>query len=303
MATLSLLALTAVWVDVDAVLDELGRADPWPLGAALILSLPLVLVLAARWSFTAQRMGVDMPLSVAVGEYYVSTLLNKVLPGGVLGDVGRALRGSRRNPDAKGVAVRSVVLERASGQVALWGIVGLALVGWGGDEGIRVAAVLVAVLVTLVSAAVLVPRIPSVAGSRVGRACTTLVAEVRRSFVARGAWAVQLSLSVLSVAILMAMYGACAAAVGVAAQTRELLVIAPVLLAVSSLPLSVGGWGIREVTSVALFETAGLDPAAGVAASAAFGAVNLVAALPGVVVLARRPSASASDDEHRAERE
>ena len=67
--TLSLLALTALWVDLDAVVNELRRAEPLPLALALALSVPLVLVLAGRWSFTARRMGVDMPFSVAVGEY------------------------------------------------------------------------------------------------------------------------------------------------------------------------------------------------------------------------------------------
>lgn len=299
VGTLGLLALTALWVDVDAVLSALRRAEPLPLVAALALSVPLVLVLAGRWSFTARRMGVDMPFSVAVGEYYVSTLLNKVLPGGVLGDVGRAMRGSMRNPEAKGVAVRSVVLERVSGQIALWSIVGVGLVVWGADEGLRVASALGGLLVLAVAVVLLAPRIPGFADSRFGRGWARVMGEARQSFVDRGAWAVQLGLSVLSVVILMATYAACAAAVRVSADTSQLLMIAPVLLAVSSLPLSVGGWGIREVTSAALFEMTGLDPAAGVAASAAFGAINLVASLPGVVVLLRRPPASKPEEDHQ----
>ena len=297
--TLSLLALTALWVDLDAVLNELRRAEPLPLALALALSVPLVLVLAGRWSFTARRMGVDMPFSVAVGEYYVSTLLNKVLPGGVLGDVGRAMRGGLRNPEAKGVAVRSVVLERVSGQVALWSIVGVGLVVWGADEGLRVASALGGLLVLAIAVAVLAPRIPGFDESRIGRGWAKVMGEARQSFVDRGAWAVQLSLSVLSVVILMATYAACAAAVGVSAETSQLLMIAPVLLAVSSLPLSIGGWGIREVTSAALFEMTGLDPASGVAASAAFGAINLVASLPGVIVLLRRPTAAQPEEDHQ----
>lgn len=299
VGTLSLLALTAFWVDVDAVVNALRRAEPLPLVVALALSVPLVLVLAGRWSFTARRMGVDIPFSVAVAEYYVSTLLNKVLPGGVLGDVGRAMRGGMRNPDAKGVAVRSVVLERVSGQIALWGIVGVGLVVWGADEGLRVVGVLGGILVLAVAAVVLAPRIPGFTNSRFGRGWQTVMGEARQSFVDRGAWAVQLSLSVVSVVILMATYAACAAAVRVSADTSQLLLIAPVLLAVSSLPLSIGGWGIREVTSAALFEMTGLDPAAGVAASAAFGAINLVASLPGVVMLLRRPTSPKSEQNRR----
>ena len=139
--SVGLLIATALWVDVGAVVSELKAARLGPLVLALALSLPLMATLASRWSFTARRLGLDMPVRVAVAEYYASTFLNRVLPGGVLGDVGRAVRGGRRYPDAKGAAARSVVLERLSGQVALWVFVVAGLVRWGAEEGRRVAMV------------------------------------------------------------------------------------------------------------------------------------------------------------------
>lgn len=290
--SVGLLIATALWVDVGAVVSELKAARLGPLVLALALSLPLMATLASRWSFTARRLGLDMPVRVAVAEYYASTFLNRVLPGGVLGDVGRAVRGGRRYPDAKGAAARSVVLERLSGQVALWVFVVAGLVRWGAEEGRRVAmvtGVLVSLLVLLgVLLAVALPRVPGFSRSRVGEAWALVAKETRLAFLDRGAWAVQLGLSLLSVVFLVAIYAACADAVGVRVSFAQLMFIAPVLLAVSTLPVSVGGWGIREVTSVALFEMTGLEPAAGVAASAAFGAVNLVGALPGIAVLLRR---------------
>ncbi len=297
--TLALLAATAYWVDVEAVLSELTAARWAPLLVALAISVPLMLALAWRWSFTARRMGLDMPLPVAVGEYYVSTLLNQVLPGGVLGDVGRALRGGRRQPQAKGAVARSVVLERVSGQAALWLFVVSGLFAWGADEGRRLASVVGAAVLVLGVAAVALTRLPGFADTRAGRAWALVLTEVRRSFVERGAWAVQLGLSLASVLALVGIYAACVQAVGIPARPSQLLFIAPVLLVVTSLPVSVGGWGVREAASAALFEMTGLDPAAGVAVSAAFGAVNLVAAMPGVVVLLRRvPATPKAEEQH-----
>lgn len=297
VGSLGLLLATALWVDVGAVVAELSAARIGPSLIALGLSLPLMATLAGRWSFTARRLGLDMPMRVAVAEYYASTFLNKVLPGGVLGDVGRAVRGGRRNPDAKGAMVRSVLLERFSGQVALWVFVVVGLVRWGADEGRRVAiAVGLAVLLAGLLAAAL-SRVPRFAQSGFGRAWTLVMTEVRRAFLERGAWAVQLGLSLLSVALLVAIYAACTQAVGAQVGVSQLLFIAPVLLAVTTLPVSVGGWGIREVASIALFEMTGLDPAAGVAASAAFGGLNLLGSLPGAVVLLRRAPASAQTEQ------
>lgn len=288
VGTLGLLAVVAWWVDVDAVLQTLMAADVAPLGFALLVSVPLALLLAARWCFTAQRMGIDLPLRVAAREYYVSMLINRVVPGGVVGDVGRAVHSGRRNPQARGAAARSVVLERVSGQVSLWLVVLVGLVVWGAQSGVRVALIVLAAAFTAAILVVLFVRIPAIARGRIGKWWSIGIAEAREAFVHRGAWITQLGLSLLSVAVLVVMYAACVEAVGATLRLSQLIFIAPTLLALTTLPLSVGGWGVREVASAVLFEVAGLDPSAGVAASAAFGAVNLVAALPGVWFWARR---------------
>lgn len=298
VGTLALLAVTAWWVNVEVVLDTLGGARLAPLGVALLVSFPLALLLAARWCFTAQRIGIDLPLRVAVREYYVSMLINRVVPGGVVGDVGRAVHSGRRNPQAKGAAARSVVLERVSGQVSLWLVVLVGLVVWGAQTGARVALIVLSVVFAAVFLVALLARIPAVARSRVGQWWSIALAEAREAFVHRGAWITQLGLSLLSVVVLVVMYAACVEAVGASLRLSQLIFIAPTLLALTTLPLSVGGWGVREAASALLFEVAGLDPSAGVAASAAFGAVNLVAALPGAWFWARRetpPDAERTD--------
>lgn len=303
VATLALLGVTAWWVDLGAVGAELKAARATPLLVALGLTIPLVVVLALRWRFTARRMNVDVSLGDAVAEYYASTFLNRVLPGGVLGDVGRAVRVGRRNPDAKGAAARSVVLERVSGQVVLWLAVVVGLVVWGAEGGRQVALTVAGVALGAALLLYLVTRIPGVRTSRFGRGWLLLVSEARQSFVDRGAWVVQLSLSLVSLVLLVSMYAACVQAIGAPMQLGHLMFIAPALLAATSLPISVGGWGIREAASAALFQMTGLDPSAGVAASAVFGAVNLVSALPGAVVLLRRrpPPSSSSEKGKRKE--
>ncbi|MGH1342413.1 MAG: lysylphosphatidylglycerol synthase transmembrane domain-containing protein [Nannocystales bacterium] len=288
VGSVGLLAAVVWWVDVGAVLDTLSEARLAPLGVALVVSVPLALLLAARWCFTARRMGIDLPLGVAAREYYVSMLINRVVPGGVVGDVGRAVQSGRRNPEARGAAARSVVLERVSGQVSLWLVVLGGLVVWGAETGARLALIVLAVLASAAVLVALFVRIPAVARGRIGRWWSVGTAEAREAFVHRGAWATQLGLSLLSVGVLVVMYAGCVEAVGATLGLSQLVFIAPTLLALTTLPLSVGGWGVREAASAVLFEVAGLDPSAGVAASAAFGAVNLVAALPGAWFWARR---------------
>src|SRR4029077_13780435 len=64
----------------------------------------------------ARALGVDLGLPAAAWAYYRSLFLNSVLPGGVLGDVHRAVTHGRRAGDvARGV--RAVAWERLCGQV------------------------------------------------------------------------------------------------------------------------------------------------------------------------------------------
>ena len=73
-------------------------------GQALALALgigALTTVSSAwRWSLVAGGLGVRLPLRTAVAHCYRSVFLNATLPGGVLGDVHRAVRHGRDTGDA-----------------------------------------------------------------------------------------------------------------------------------------------------------------------------------------------------------
>jgi len=61
-------------------------------------------------------------------------------------------------------------------------------------------------------------------------------------------------------------------------------VLVPLTLVAMLLPISVGGWGLREGAAAVLWPIAGFSAEAGVAASIAFGLAALAAALPGLLV-------------------
>ncbi|MGJ8611800.1 MAG: lysylphosphatidylglycerol synthase transmembrane domain-containing protein, partial [Octadecabacter sp.] len=70
----------------------LGSAQPiWLIAGLLALTLQTVLS-AIRWRITAAQLGLKIPLGVAIREYYLSQLINQVVPGGVVGDASRAVR-------------------------------------------------------------------------------------------------------------------------------------------------------------------------------------------------------------------
>lgn len=73
----------------EKVLGLLAHADIAWLLVALALTVPMQVLSALRWSFTCGRLGNPLPLRRAVAEYYLASLLNMTLPGGVTGDAAR----------------------------------------------------------------------------------------------------------------------------------------------------------------------------------------------------------------------
>ncbi|MDT4909602.1 MAG: hypothetical protein QOI69_2843, partial [Pseudonocardiales bacterium] len=76
-------------------LDGIGRVDGGALAAAAGITVLTTVCCAWRWSLVARGLGVAISLPAAVAAYYRSQFLNTTLPGGVLGDVHRAVSHGR----------------------------------------------------------------------------------------------------------------------------------------------------------------------------------------------------------------
>ena len=296
---ISLLALLAVglWLDPAAVISEVqGLSLPW-LALGLAISVIQMMLCAWRWQLTAGLIGVPLRFRYALGEYYLAQLINQVLPGGMLGDAGRALRHAHQTPAAKGSAWRAVVIERASGQLAVALLTALALASsplWHaalGTKGYLLLMLLLAVVAVtlwggLCFTAVLRQRWPYV--NRWLSWVTPLKQDSRRSLFQRRVWWWQLTTSLL-VVFSYALVMLCAArAIGVTLPASALLALAPALLLAMLVPLTVAGWGVREGAAASVWAWVGLLPSQGVAVSLAYGLVVFLTALPGVLVALRR---------------
>lgn len=277
-----ILLVVGLTVDVRAVLDRLAALEaPWVL-AALAVGVGQTLLSAWRWRYTAGRLGLTLPYALALREYYRALFLNQVLPGGVLGDADRAWRHSGRAPQARGPAVRAVVLERLSGQVVMAAVASIsfafiALRAGTGARGWWVASLGVAAVAGVaVAVSVRAPR-----GSSPTSVTAALRRDARAALFSGEAVYVQLATSTVIIASYVAAYLLAARAVGVETPLVALApLVAPVLLSML-LPVSVGGWGVRESAAAAIWSVAGLEASDGVAISVAYGLIVLVGTVPG----------------------
>jgi uncharacterized membrane protein YbhN (UPF0104 family) len=263
---------------------------------ALACTAPAYAAAALRWSFTAQRLGVPVSFRRALPEVYLASFLNSLLPTGFAGDVLRAVRQSRSVAVDRSLYARawlSVALERFAGQLVLWLLLLLSLAhgplsAYAGVS--RWWPLLVGLLVlpwlvvwrrrAFTALDVLLARGPARfdASLRVD-----LWPALRRALFADGALGVQLATSCTVLACCTLGFACCAKGLSVPLSFSDLLHIVPPVLALSALPLSIGGFGLREVASAALYAGSGLDAGTGVLVASTYGLLNLLGSAPGAL--------------------
>jgi uncharacterized membrane protein YbhN (UPF0104 family) len=280
--SVALVALALALTDAAEAGRRLAGAAPgWLLLAGALLTAQTVLM-ALRWRLTAARLGLRIAPGRAVGEYYLAQVVNTTLPGGVLGDVARAFRTGHDRERA----AHAVLLERVAGQASMLALAATGaaatLAGVGAAAGLPsgIAWAVIAAFAALLATAAIVYR---VAGRRGSGAVRRLVRAARRALLARRIWPVQASLGAVIAGLNIAAFVAAARATGTVIEPSAALAVVPLILFAMLVPATVGGWGWREGAAATLFPVLGAMPAAGVAASVAFGAVLLATTLPGLL--------------------
>jgi uncharacterized membrane protein YbhN (UPF0104 family) len=283
-----ILAALALTLDLDVVLDRLGTLEArWAL-AALGLGVVQTAVLAWRWRYTAGRLGLDLPFTTALKEYYLAVFLNQVLPGGVAGDAARAWRHAGRTDSGvtSGPAVRAVVLERASGQLVMAFAAAASVAAIGVRTGQPTWTVLGGGALLASVGSTLWARARFAAAGRAS-VLARVMDDAGTALLSPDALRVQVPTSALILASYVAVYLCAARAVGVETPAVVLGLLVPPVLMAMLVPVTVAGWGLREAAAAAVWHASGLGPADGVAISVAYGVLVLAGTIPGAVVLLR----------------
>ena len=289
--TLALLALLWQAIDGPAALELLLAADPLWLAVALVALTGQTLLSALRWRLTAGALGQSISVGRAIREYYLSQIVNQSLPGGVLGDAGRAVR-ARHEAGLKR-AGQAVVFERLAGQLVLFVVTAVAvLMVWATPGGIVLPDW---VLLMVASSSITLLLIAAVIWG-FGRGATVTNMQVRdwtRAFslsvLAPTVVSRQIMLSLGTTALNLLAFALCARATGTTMPVTAVMIVVPLILFTMLIPISVSGWGLREGAAAALFPVFGATATEGFAASLAFGLMFLLSTLPGIAVLLLSP--------------
>ena len=239
---------------------------------------------AWRWHLVARGLGVAVPLPAATAAYYRSQLLNTVLPGGVLGDVDRAVRHGSHVGDV-GRGLRAVAWERSAGQFVqlVFGLLVLLLLpSW---VPTWLPLVVAAAVVGALGCGLVLRGRPPRGASRGARAFRAAASDIHDSLLARHMGPGIALASVVVVAGHLATLLLAARTAGATTPTVQLLPLSMLVLLATAVPTNIGGWGPREGVAAWAFGAAGLGAAQGVATATVYGLLSLAAISPGVPLI------------------
>lgn len=288
----TLVAIVLARVGPRRALSSLSRLRPEYLAVGLALVVLAVLVSAVQWRLILRSQGVGVGLSTTTALYFVGLFFNNFLPSSIGGDVARVWTLSRKTGKSDEAAA-SVIADRIFGAIGLSFIALAALVvGFSRSRTYWLPVLAVAVGSGVLVVAATRPRLIARTMARTfgeSARATERVSDVARHV--RSAVVdkyTALSCAALSVGfqlIVIAINVVILRGLGLKVALVNLLFIVPVISAVSALPISLNGLGVREAAYVYLLGGLGIEPAAAALVSLVFFVMVAAASLTGGIVL------------------
>lgn len=277
-------------VDLGPLAMRLGNLQAGWATVALAVLFGQLLLTGVRWYFVGQLVGAGIGVGLAMRLILVGQFFNQVLPSSVGGDGVRAWLLSRAGISIRHALV-SVICDRGAALILLTVIVActLPIVIVSGDAAIPSARPLAITVDALTVSGLLFLFLWGEAFSAwlirlpLARPLGVVIRDLRRVLFSseKSLWVVGLTIVVQAMVVMSTYF--CALALGVKFGMVHLLML-PLIMLVSSIPLSFAGWGLRESAMVTGLGFAGIPAADALAVSVSFGIAQLLIGLPGVVI-------------------
>ncbi len=257
--------------------------------SALVVLLQVVFCVW-RWRFLASSLTPALPsFRLTFWTYEEGLFYNQLLPSTIGGDVVRVLRwqaaGVRGLP-----AASSVFLDRLSGLngaalVLLFGVP--VLIGRGASSALSLLALFLSLTVLLGTVGgFAVARWPKLTSPLARFPRVWHIAEtLRKNLEWNAMFVYSLSLSLIG-HVLSGLAAYCLAlALGVDLPAFTLVFVTSLVVLVSTVPVTIAGWGLRELSYVSFLSPFGVDRTEAFALGVLFGLVMTLTALPGGLAL------------------
>ena len=254
----------------------------------IFISLIQYILSAYRWKYISKYTNLNISFINSIKYYYISTFMNNILPGGIMGDIFRIYHhvDDKKEIFRIGRSFQSVVYERLSGQLMLLSffILSLGLYFIIHQKYIAFAYLFLPLIVAFYFLKYIFNNKlrKYIRSKHYGNNFLTV-------FTGEVFW----RHTVLSFFVVMSyifIYIISAVSLGVSIDYFSFLVFTPIILFSMTLPVSIGGWGVREFAALLISFLLGLSASVSISVAIMYGILNLICSLPGLYFLLKLKS-------------
>lgn len=272
-------------VDLEAALQRVAAAEPGPLAIAFVLLFLQVVVVAWRWKLILNGINAVLSYAQTFRFFYISAFFNQALPASVGGDAIRVYKAHKAGLGL-GPAFNSAMLDRVSALVALVAMMLVTLPLFFDRVADPSARLGIGVMAALAFGGLVVlmvlDKLPSTFHRwRVVRGIAALAGDARRIFLATSTTPQVMAVAILGHILICLSVWNMARALNIDVSALDCILLFPPVLLISSLPVSIAGWGVREGAMVAAFGFVGVDEGAALVLSILLGLAFIAINLPG----------------------
>jgi uncharacterized protein (TIRG00374 family) len=291
--SVALLGFLFTQLDWSALASKAGNLAWWTLPLAVSVLLLAYYIICTRWAVLLRTHHPHYRTASLFRPFLVATWFNNIMPSATGGDLIRSYYIYRYNRDAVS-ALSPVITERVIGLFVLLAINVLAIAA---TQSVKVVTPALWTLLTMLLMAMLVGlllvAIPQTYWplhrllERMSRfraiAFLLRLGEATHGYLKRPGVMLKVILSTIVGQLLaITIYQILAIGLELQVPFDVMLVVVPLALMASALPISIGGMGVRELAAVGLFTRFGVDATDAAAIALIFIPVVILASLPGL---------------------
>jgi glycosyltransferase 2 family protein len=266
---------------------QIGHLDPWFALAAAVAGMAQIGLGGLRWRYILIRLGAPLKALEALQLFYISTFFNTYVWGAVGGDVLRAWLTYRVNVSPANSAF-SVILDRvaAIAGVALLMLVTMPWLAVQAGYNLQpfvLAATGGAILIGIVLVSKLEHLPANWRSSRIARLVHEMGSATRQALLKPAAVPVVI-MAILAQLALGVMTYLLAKALAIEVSLLACVALMQPVALMVALPISIGGWGLREAGIIGLFALVNVSVPNALLLSVSLGVLVSLISLPGGLV-------------------
>ncbi|MGV1867576.1 MULTISPECIES: lysylphosphatidylglycerol synthase transmembrane domain-containing protein [unclassified Rhizobium] len=283
-------------------LPSLATVNRLSAAEAVVLLLLQPALIGLRWWLLLRQYGSRTGVTALTSVTWVSVFANQFLPAGIGGDAVRVVYACRLG-NGLGAATASVLMDRIMALVALVLLILIFAPHLPQAVDFRIVEVLglvCAVCVVLLGAIYVYVRAArhqkhSAFIQRVLNLIVFVLQSIERPFATAAAILLSITVHVIS----FAAFYVIVRGLSISVSMPSFVAVSALLTFIQIIPISIGGWGVREIAAISLLGMIGVEAGPALLASLLLGMCYAVASLPGAIIWPFMRGSGIEDDTSR----